>query len=170
MIEKLLWLSRTSRKELGKGQVNLSAIAGEIAGELKEHNPDRVIEFHIQDGLHVEGDQELLRLILQNLLENAWKFTAPRTPAIIEFGVTSWEETPAFFVKDNGIGFDMADAERLFQTFVRLHSDPAYPGTGLGLSTVKRIVTRYGGKVWAEGQVGRGATFYFTLPKSLEGD
>ncbi|HMF34066.1 MAG TPA: PAS domain S-box protein [Candidatus Lokiarchaeia archaeon] len=165
MINQLLWLSRISRKELAHGSIDLSQMAREIAEELQDRDPNRILEFRIQDGLTAEGDQELLRLVLQNLLENAWKFSKSLDPAIIEYGITTRGEIPTFFVKDNGIGFDNADAERIFQVFVRLHNDIEYQGTGLGLPIVKRIVTRYGGTVWAAGILGQGATFYFTLPQ-----
>jgi len=121
------------------------------------------MEFIIQPGLTANGDARLLEIVLSNLLGNAWKFTGPRPLARIEFGQTEVEGRPAFFVRDNGVGFDMAYAEKLFGAFQRMHRASEFPGTGIGLATVQRIVHRHGGRAWAEAQVNQGATFYFTL-------
>lgn len=164
LIENLLQLARISRAELAKGRVELSGLVGEIAAELAAARPDRKVKVHVEKGVVGEGDAVLVRIALQNLLENAWKYSSRRDEAEIAFGVLRLPggET-AFFVRDNGIGFDMAHAQRLFQPFVRMHSGEEYSGAGIGLATVERIVSRHGGRVWAESEAGKGATFYFTL-------
>jgi light-regulated signal transduction histidine kinase (bacteriophytochrome) len=163
LIDDLLHLSRIGRAELAPERVDLSAVAEAVAAELRARDPGRAVEFVIQPGLCVEGDSHLLQVALENLLGNAWKFTAGRPSARIEFGVRDEGETRAFFVRDNGAGFDMAYVDKLFGAFQRLHDAADFPGTGIGLATVKRIVTRHGGRVWAEGAVDAGATFYFTV-------
>jgi len=162
LIEDLLKLSRVTRAELQRRPVNLSALAESIASELRSGEPARTVQFVIAPGLNAEGDERLLHLALDNLLRNAWKFTSKRAEARIEVGATA-EPQPAFFVRDNGAGFDMAYAGKLFGVFQRLHSAGDFAGTGVGLATVQRIVTRHGGRAWATGEVDRGATFYFTL-------
>ncbi|MDB6027074.1 MAG: sensor signal transduction histidine kinase, partial [Verrucomicrobiales bacterium] len=126
-------------------------------------HPDRVVDFIVAPGIVVEGDPILLLAVLHNLLENAWKFSANCSRARIEFGTKEQEGKLVYFVRDNGAGFDMAGASKLFQPFERLHHASEYPGTGIGLATVQQIVLRHGGRIWAEGAVGEGATFYFTL-------
>jgi PAS domain S-box-containing protein len=163
LIDDLLKLSRVSRSELRAGEVNLSALAESVAAELNKCEPDREVEIQIAPGLQANGDERLLRLVLENLLRNAWKFTGRRPRARIEFGRAD-HSAPAFFVRDNGAGFDMTYADRLFGVFQRLHSSREFPGTGVGLATVQRIINRHGGRTWAEGKTGQGATFYFTLP------
>jgi light-regulated signal transduction histidine kinase (bacteriophytochrome) len=163
LIEDLLKLSRIARHEMQREQVDLSALAGKIAAELKESEPSRDVVLSIQDGLVADGDERLLRVVLENLLGNAWKFTGKRAKAVIELGATEHEGQTAYFVRDNGAGFDMAYADKLFGAFQRLHSTSEFTGTGIGLATVQRIVHRHGGRVWAEGKVGEGATFFFTL-------
>jgi light-regulated signal transduction histidine kinase (bacteriophytochrome) len=143
--------------------VDLSALAQGVAGELAGSRPERDVEFVIAEGLACEGDERLLYAVLQNLLDNAWKFTEKCDKARIEFGVTRGKGRKAYFVKDNGAGFDMAYVNRLFSPFQRLHDAGEYAGTGIGLATIQRIIGRHGGSVWAEGEVGKGATFYFTL-------
>jgi light-regulated signal transduction histidine kinase (bacteriophytochrome) len=162
LIDDLLALSRVGRSELRRQRVNLSRLVAAIAEELSQGEPQRQARFIIAPGIEVEGDERLLRIVLDNLLRNAWKFTARQPKPLIEFGVAA-EPEQAFFIRDNGAGFDMAYAGRLFGVFQRLHSPAEFPGTGIGLATVQRIVTRHGGRVWAEGRVGAGATFYFTL-------
>ncbi|MCS7083179.1 MAG: PAS domain S-box protein [Bacteroidetes bacterium] len=161
LIDDLLRLSRISRVELVRERVHLSALAREIAELLQQSDPQRAVLWKIADDLFVEGDAGLLRLLLQNLLENAWKYTRTRPQAYIELGVLRGSGSPIYYVRDNGIGFDPAQAERIFQPFTRL--EPDYEGTGVGLATVERIVRRHGGRIWAEGRPGEGATFYFTL-------
>jgi len=164
LIDDLLKLSRISRARLNRAPVDLSALALEITNELRAAHPDRKVELAIQPGLAVNGSPELLRALLQNLIQNAWKFTRSRTPARIEFGAREIEGQRAFFVKDDGVGFDMSYADKLFGAFQRLHSVEEFEGTGIGLATVQRIVHRHGGKTWAEAKSNEGATFYFTLP------
>lgn len=123
----------------------------------------RQAEFIIADGVTAEGDTVMLRAVLENLLRNAWKFTGKHPTARIEFGLTQKEDHLVYFVRDDGVGFDMAYADKLFGAFQRLHSIAEFPGTGIGLATVQRIIHRHGGKIWVEGEVGRGATFCFTL-------
>jgi signal transduction histidine kinase len=163
LIEDLLKLSRVGRSEFSRRPVDLSALAIAIAEELHRSDPSRAVDFQIAPGLRASGDGHLLRIVLDNLLRNAWKFTSRRPLACIEFG---WAQTgeAAFLVRDNGAGFDAAYAERLFGVFQRLHSSSEFPGTGVGLATVQRIINRHGGRVWAEGAVDRGASFYFSLP------
>jgi PAS domain S-box-containing protein len=164
LIDDLLRLSRVSRSELSREPVDLSALARTIAGEFRSALPGREIKLSVQDGLAAAGDPRLIRTVLENLLGNAWKFSAGRNPAVIEVGLARDVGEPAFFVRDNGVGFDMAYAGKLFAPFQRLHA--AYEGTGIGLSIVQRIVHRHGGRVWARGTPERGATFYFTLKQA----
>lgn len=131
--------------------------------ELRESQPERDVEFTIAPGLVAKGDGQLLRVVLENLLDNAWKFARMRTPARIEFGYAETNGQPAYFVRDNGVGFDMAYTDKLFGAFQRMHSAEEFEGTGIGLATVQRIINRHGGDIWAESAVGQGATFYFTL-------
>ncbi len=163
LIDGLLTLSRISRTGLKREQVDLSALALEIARELKEGQPGREGEFIVSDGLFAVGDERLLYAALQNLLGNAWKFTERTGKALIEFGSGLIGGKPAYFVRDNGAGFDMTYADKLFRPFQRLHDVADFSGTGIGLATVQRIIRRHGGRIWAEGEVGKGATFYFTL-------
>jgi light-regulated signal transduction histidine kinase (bacteriophytochrome) len=163
LIDDLLSLSRVTRKEMRRDKVDLSALASSIAAELKQTQPQRIVEFVITPGLVAEGDMSLLRVALQNLLDNAWKFTAKQPHARIEFGQAPDHGKPGYFVRDNGAGFDMAYSGKLFGAFQRLHSTTEFEGTGVGLATVQRIIHRHGGRVWAEGVPERGATFYFSL-------
>jgi light-regulated signal transduction histidine kinase (bacteriophytochrome) len=163
LIEDLLALSRVSRAELVREPVDLSDLARNVTTQLQRAHPDRRIEIAIDAGLVAEGDARLLRIALENLLGNAWKFTGKSAEPRIEVGVTGGEEESAYFVRDNGAGFDMAYASKLFGAFQRLHSIDEFEGTGIGLATVQRIINRHGGRVWAIGEVDRGATFYFTL-------
>jgi light-regulated signal transduction histidine kinase (bacteriophytochrome) len=145
--------------------VDLSALAADIAEDLEGSQPERRVEFVIAKGLFAEGDSGLLRVALENLLGNAWKFTGDEPEATIEFGYGAHRgsRTAAYYVRDSGAGFDMAYADKLFGVFQRLHSEKDFEGTGVGLATVWRVIGRHGGRVWAEGEVGKGATFYFTL-------
>ncbi len=162
LIDALLALSHFSRSELEWQLVDLSALAHLIVAELQQSDHHRPVEFVIAEDLTTNGDARLLRVMLENLLGNAWKFTAHQPTARIEFGLQA-DESAAYFVRDNGAGFDMAYVDKLFGAFQRLHSDHEFPGTGIGLATVQRIINRHGGRVWAEGAVDIGATFYFTL-------
>jgi PAS domain S-box-containing protein len=163
LIEDLLQLSRMSRTEMCRQLVDMSGIARTLAARLLESAPERAVEFIIQPGLIAQGDAHLLEIALSNLLGNAFKFTGKCTQARIEFGRTGGSGGDAFFVRDNGAGFDMAYAKKLFGAFQRMHKTSDFPGTGIGLATVQRIVHRHGGRVWAEAAVELGATFYFTL-------
>ena len=163
LIEDILMLSRITRREMNFEVVNLSALAQEIATELQKRDPDRQVEFVVAEDVLVQGSAGLLRIVLENLLGNAWKFTARHPRARIEFGATQQDGNLAYFVRDDGAGFDMAYVDRLFGAFQRLHSTAEFEGSGIGLATVQRIVHRHGGKVWAEGAVDQGATFYFAF-------
>ncbi len=163
LIDDLLNLSRISRQEMQIGEINLSALASEIVEDLQVANPERKVEWIIAPEVKANGDLGLLRAVLQNLIGNAWKYSSKVEAAHIEFGVSSEDGRVAYFVRDNGAGFDMAYADKLFGAFQRLHSPEEFPGTGIGLATVKRIIHRHGGEVWAEGKASEGATFYFSL-------
>jgi len=163
LIDALLSLSRATRKELALETVELGQLAKMAAGRLQKENPSREVELIIADGLPVTGDWQLLQIALEQLIENAWKFTADQTEAVIEFGETEREGETVYFVRDNGRGFDSSRAERIFTPFHSYHTDQAFEGVGLGLATVKRIVERHGGRIWAESEPGKGAAFYFTL-------
>jgi light-regulated signal transduction histidine kinase (bacteriophytochrome) len=163
LIDDLLKLSRVTRVDMRLGSVDLSRIVHMMTDGLKKSEPERAIEVVIEDGLLAQGDDQLLSVALGNLLDNAWKFTSRCQSPRIEFGATTQDGKPAYFIKDNGTGFDMAYAGKLFQPFQRLHSMREYPGTGIGLATVKRIIERHGGQVWIEAVPGEGATVYFAL-------
>jgi PAS domain S-box-containing protein len=163
LIEDLLTLSKVTRADMRRERVDLSALAREVAAEIGHSQPEREVAVEIEDGLFAEGDARLLRVMLENLLGNAWKFTSREAEARVWFGASTLGGTPVYFVEDNGVGFDVAYADKLFGAFQRLHGESEFEGTGVGLSTVQRIVYRHGGRIWAEGAVGKGATFYFTL-------
>jgi light-regulated signal transduction histidine kinase (bacteriophytochrome) len=143
--------------------LDAAALAESVVDELRQGDPDRRVQVEIASGMVVTGDAGLLRAALENLLGNAWKFTSKEPHARIQFGSTSHDGAPAYFVRDNGTGFDMAYVDKLFGAFQRLHAADEFEGTGVGLATVQRVIHRHGGRVWAEGEVGRGATIYFTL-------
>jgi PAS domain S-box-containing protein len=163
LIDDLLNLSRVSRAEMRRERINFSALARSIATELQKTQGERGVECRIEDGMEVIGDPHLLRVVLENLLGNAWKFTSKRASAQIEVGRTNHNGTQAFYIRDNGAGFDPAYTGKLFGAFQRLHGMTEFPGTGVGLASVQRIIHRHGGTVWAEGAIERGASFYFTL-------
>lgn len=163
LIDDLLNLSRVSTTGMHREKVDLGAIAKSVGDQLCRREPGRNVEFKIHACPIVEGDSRLLRIAMENLLRNAWKYTSNRELAQIEFGCEQRVRRPAFFIRDNGAGFDPRYADRLFKPFQRLHTTSEFPGTGIGLATVQRIVARHGGEVWADGAVDRGATFYFTL-------
>jgi PAS domain S-box-containing protein len=163
LIEDLLKLAQVSRAEIQMEEVNLSSLASDIAAELVNSDLARTVQFNIAQHCSARGDPSLVRLALDNLLRNSWKFSGKRAEARIEFGRIDGQE-PAFFVRDNGAGFDMAQSKRLFGVFQRLHSASEFPGTGVGLATVRRIINRHGGRTWATSAVNQGATFCFTLP------
>jgi PAS domain S-box-containing protein len=163
LIDGLLGLSRLTRGELVREQVDLTRMAREIGERLHGANPDRDVELVVEEGLSAEGDARLILAAFENLVGNAWKFTRKREKARVEVGKTMQGDVTVFFVRDNGAGFDQTYADKLFGAFQRLHAEGEFEGSGIGLATVARIVRRHGGKIWAEGQVGRGATFSFTL-------
>jgi PAS domain S-box-containing protein len=163
LIDDMLNLSRITRSELRRQPVNLSALVATIAWELRQTQLERQVEFIIAPGVTVEGDPHLLHIALENLINNAWKFTQKQFQAIIEFGVSQDNNQLTYFVRDNGVGFDMAYVNKLFAPFQRLHARHEFEGTGVGLATVQRIIQRHGGQLWVEATVGQGATFYFTL-------
>lgn len=167
LIDELLSLANVSRQALSFSEVNLTAIAQDIADDLKLSEPHRVVRFDIQPGMRTEGDEVLLRNALTNLLGNAWKFTRGRNPAFISVSAREEHDRVRYTVGDNGVGFDMNHAKRLFQPFQQLHADQGYGGTGIGLASVRRIIERHGGNIWAESSPDRGARFIFELPKRL---
>jgi light-regulated signal transduction histidine kinase (bacteriophytochrome) len=166
IMDDLLMLSRVTRREIRRETVNLSRMAAEVAGLLEKEHPGRKAEVIIDPDLRAEADTGLVRILLDNLLENAWKYSEKREVIRVEVGKTMTQQGMAFFVKDNGAGFDMKYAGKLFDAFQRLHSGRDFPGTGVGLATVQRIVTRHGGQIWAWSEPDKGAVFYFTLPES----
>ncbi len=164
LLDALIELARFSRTDLRRTAVDLTATVRRVAAELRQDDPEREVELVVAEGIIANGDPRLLQRVLENLLNNAYKFTAKRIPARIEFGVApQGDGRVAYFVRDNGIGFDMAYSDQLFGAFQRLHGDKDYPGAGIGLATVERIIHRHGGQVWAEGAENTSATFYFTL-------
>jgi signal transduction histidine kinase len=163
LIDDLLKLSRVNRGELRHAKVDLSRMAREVIADLRQPEADRQVEVVIEEELTADGDPQLLKVAMENLLGNAWKFTSRRSQARIEFGKSEVNGCSTFFVRDNGAGFDMTYAHKLFGAFQRLHSMAEFPGTGIGLATVQRVIRRHGGRVWAEGAVGQGAAFFFTL-------
>jgi PAS domain S-box-containing protein len=167
MIDDLLDLSRATRVELRRERVDVSAVARDVLDELRDSDPDRHVQATVADELVASGDPHLIRLVLHNLLGNAWKFTSRRAPAVIRVDSIVRHHTPVFTVSDNGAGFDMRYNAKLFDPFQRLHSTNDFEGTGIGLAIVHRIVTRHGGRIWAESEPGQGATFFFTLAGDL---
>jgi PAS domain S-box-containing protein len=163
LIDDMLNLTRLTRQEMQKIPMDLSALAHSVAKFLSESENQRQVEFRIQEGMQVVADPILMRAVLENLMGNAWKFTSHRQRAVIKVGCEDRNEGPVYYIKDNGAGFDMEYAEKLFRPFQRLHSMHEFPGSGIGLASVQRVIHRHGGKVWAEGRVNEGASFYFTL-------
>lgn len=167
LIDDLLKLSRVTRTELKREQVDISALANEIVADLCKQAPDRTVQFVIAPDLLAQGDKGLLRIVLDNLLGNAWKFTGCRAEARIALERADGPGIPTYVVSDNGVGFDMAYADKLFGVFQRLHDTSEFPGTGIGLATVQRIIHKHGGRIWAESEVGKGTRFYFTLEPEM---
>jgi light-regulated signal transduction histidine kinase (bacteriophytochrome) len=164
LIDDMISLSKVSRAEMKFEQIDVSDLVEQIVGEMRRATPERTIDVLIRPGMTATGDPQLVRLAFQNLLENAWKFTSRRPTATIDVGLSRDEDgAPAYYVGDNGAGFDPEYADKLFGAFQRLHTTSEFPGTGIGLATVQRIVHRHGGHVWAEGETNQGACFYFTL-------
>ena len=166
LIDDVLHLSRVTRADLRDQEVDLSSIASLILTRLQESEPERKMDAKVRPGVLVTGDGQLLKIAMENLLENAWKFTAKEPESRIEFGMMQAGGEATYFVRDNGAGFDMTYTDRLFGPFQRLHPQGEFPGNGIGLATVQRIIHRHGGRVWAEGLVGQGATFYFTMGRT----
>jgi len=169
LIDDLLTFSRMGRKEMANASLDMEALVRSAWRELTQLNPERRIQFSVQRLPHGMGDQTLIKEVVVNLLSNAIKFTKHRENAIVEVGAYPEKETDVYFVKDNGAGFDMQYHDKLFGVFQRLHSVDEFEGTGVGLAIVERIIHRHGGRVWAEGKEGEGATFYFTLPRRGDG-
>jgi PAS domain S-box-containing protein len=163
LIDDLIKLSRVTRADMRLQDVDLTALALQVVQDLQGRDPERPADFAIAEGLAAHGDARLLQIVLENLLGNAWKFTAGRAPTRIEFGRGESDGEEVFYLRDNGAGFDMAYVDQLFRVFQRLHDSESFPGTGIGLATVQRIIHKHGGRVWATGEAGKGATFYFTL-------
>jgi light-regulated signal transduction histidine kinase (bacteriophytochrome) len=162
LIDRLLEMSRATRAEVHRRTVDLSALAQTIAADLQQAEPARQVEFTIAPGIVADADPLLVRVVLENLLRNAWKYTSRRVPAHVSFDAIA-DAPPVYVVRDDGAGFDMADAERLFVAFQRLHEPEDFDGTGIGLATTLRVIQRHGGRIWAEGAVDQGAAFFFTL-------
>ena len=163
LIEDLLNLSRIGRSERTARPISRSQVANEAAAAVRERHPGRDVQLEIAAGMEVNADARLLRIALENLLSNAWKYTARAPQALVSVGVQAGENGPVYFVRDNGVGFDMKYADKLFVPFQRLHPEAEFPGSGIGLVTVQRIIARHGGRVWADAKPDEGATFYFTL-------
>ena len=163
LIDDLLHLARITQGDLARSTVNLSHIAAQIRDSLRDNAPERAVDFTIAKDLIVNGDPRLLRVVLENLFSNAWKFTATQPAAHIEFGAEPIDGQTALYVRDNGVGFDMAYAGHLFRAFQRLHHVREFPGTGIGLATVQRIINKHGGRIWAKAAPDEGATFFFVL-------
>jgi signal transduction histidine kinase len=166
----MLLLSRVGRAELKRTRVDLSALAQTVIDDLQRASPERRVSVHIQPGLTVQADGQLMHVALDNLLGNAWKFTAKVPDAHIEFGCEQGAESATFHVRDNGAGFNMSYVDKLFRPFSRLHKDSDFPGTGIGLATVQRVIDRHGGRVQAQGTPGGGATISFSLPTRKAGE
>ena len=164
LIEDLLGLSRVTRHPLNRRRVDLSALAHDTAAQLRESHPEHNIQLIVDEDLLTQGDPELLRIALSNLLHNAWKYTGRNSEPRVEVRRQQDGKTPVFVVRDNGVGFDMRYADKLFTAFQRLHSEQDFPGHGIGLATVARVIHRHGGRVWAQAEPGQGAEFFFTLP------
>ena len=164
LIRTLLEFSRVSRSELKHGSVDLSELVSQVAAAQQLSDPGRRLRFAIATGITAQGDPDLLRVVLDNLISNACKYSTIREEALIEFEAIARDGEQVFLVRDNGAGFDMAQAGKLFSPFQRLHSEREFKGFGIGLATAQRIIHRHGGRIWAEGEVDQGACFYFTLP------
>jgi signal transduction histidine kinase len=164
MIQDLLQFSRSGSIQLSPIDVDLTDISWKVMQWIRQDNPDREIDVHIQEDMKVRGDYSLLMVVMKNLLGNAWKFTSRTNGPSLQVSLKKEEGMVVIRVKDNGAGFDPSLANNLFSPFVRLHSQDVFPGTGVGLTTVRRIIERHGGRIWAEGKVGKGATFSFSLP------
>jgi PAS domain S-box-containing protein len=168
MIDAMLKLAQLVRADFSPEPVSLTAICQELLNNLRQAEPRRDVEVTVAPGVTVIGDESLLKILMTNLISNAWKYSSRTGQARIEFGVMTDGPSPVYFVRDNGTGFDMKDADKLFRVFTRLHDPTQFGGSGIGLATVQRIITRHGGRIWAEGEVGRGSTFFFTLAPDVQ--
>ncbi len=164
LIDDLLILSRVTRKEIEASRIDLSALCREIIDQLRAEQPERSVEFEIQDGISAWGDPGLIRIVIGNLLSNAWKYTSKTSIAKIRFSASRQNNSTVYKLQDNGVGFDMQYAGKLFEVFQRLHGKDDFEGTGVGLATVKRVIDRHNGSIWTEAKSGKGASFLFTLP------
>jgi light-regulated signal transduction histidine kinase (bacteriophytochrome) len=164
LIESLLSLSRLTRGELNRENIDLSQLAQGILKKMQSQEPEHRVTWDIASGLQAKADEKLVRTVLENLLGNAWKYSSKKESPLIEMGSIAKDEQSFFYIKDNGVGFNMANAEKLFGAFQRLHTDSEFPGHGIGLATCQRIIHRHGGTIWADAEPGKGATFYFSLP------
>jgi light-regulated signal transduction histidine kinase (bacteriophytochrome) len=164
LIDDLLKLSQVSRVELRRARLDLSAIVRDVAANLQQTHPARHVEVNIEEGLEVHADRSLMLVAIENLIDNAWKFTSNTSDARIEVGSLAFEGKQSFYVRDNGAGFNMKYSGKLFRPFQRLHTQAEFTGTGIGLATVHRVIDRHGGRIWGESEPGQGAVFYFTLP------
>jgi light-regulated signal transduction histidine kinase (bacteriophytochrome) len=164
LIDDILKLSQVTRVEFKRESVDLSKMVRTMLLTVRQNNPARDVKVSIQKDIIIDGDRHLLEIALTNLIDNAWKFTGKTKNTRIEFGTLLKDGKPVIFIRDNGVGFDMAYVDKLFGAFQRLHTTAEFPGTGIGLATVQRVIHRHGGQVWAEGEVEKGAVFYFTLP------
>ena len=167
LINDLLKLSRSTRGDLHRNDIDMSALMDEIIAEYRQDNPKRDISVHISPNIKAYADKRFVRVVLENLISNAWKYTSQCDDPKIFFGMTDKEGQKAYYIQDNGAGFDMAYSEKLFAPFQRLHSAKEFDGTGVGLATVQRVIHRHGGEIWANAEVNEGATFYFTLPRPM---
>ena len=164
LVDSLLEISRISRRNLVKSKINISDLATNIFKTLRSDHPERLINVVIEKDLFLYGDKKLFNIALENLIDNAWKFTSKVTDPRIEIGSIRPENEAIFFIKDNGCGFDMGYADKIFIAFQRLHNKNEYPGIGIGLATVKRIMNLHGSKIWVKSELNKGTTFYFELP------
>lgn len=167
MIEDLLRFSRETRVEPNRHELDMTSLVQATASRLQQSSPSRQTQFVIQPGMKAKGDFHMLEIVFTNLLDNSLKFTSKTPQPLILVGEIVRDGRKVFFVRDNGVGFDMAYVQKLFKVFQRLHKSSEFPGTGVGLATVHRIISRHGGQIWAEAQVGQGATFYFTLKEDV---
>lgn len=165
LIDDLMKLSSISQDELSTDQVDMTAIAKSIQHELHMMEPQRIVEVHIEENLLTFGDRKLLMILLHNLIDNAWKYTSKRQHAKIEFGSLQEHNQTIFFIRDNGVGFDISRAQRLFTPFIRLHSERQFSGSGIGLAIVNRIIKKHNGRIWCTSEINNGSTFFFTLQK-----
>ena len=166
IIDDMLSLAKISRQEMNRVEINLTSLAGSVVAELRHAEPERNVNVIIAEDLKTHGDAHLMKIALSNMLDNAWKYSRKIPDAKIEFSVIEKNGERIYYVRDNGAGFDMAQAHRLFAPFQRLHSESQFPGTGIGLAIVNRVIERHGGRIWAESEVGKGAAFYFTIGKA----